>query len=103
MTAMARSKKITPQNFLCMKSKQEKISMITAYDFMMAKAFDYSGIDAMLVGDSMGMVIYGQSSTLKVSIDDIVKHTAAVARASPRARWRAGLRIPKWAQTRSRL
>lgn len=85
MTAMARSKKITPQNFLCMKSKQEKISMITAYDYMMAKAFDYSGIDAMLVGDSMGMVIYGQSSTLKVSIDDIVRHTAAVARATERA------------------
>ena len=82
---MAPSKKITPQNFLCMKSKQEKISMITAYDYMMAKAFDYSGIDAMLVGDSMGMVIYGRQNTLKVSIDDIIRHTAAVARATERA------------------
>ncbi|MHA1611273.1 MAG: 3-methyl-2-oxobutanoate hydroxymethyltransferase [Promethearchaeota archaeon] len=82
---MARSKKVTPQNFSCMKRKEEKISMITAYDYMMAKAFDYSGIDAMLVGDSMGMVIYGRSNTLKVSIDDIIKHTAAVARATERA------------------
>lgn len=68
-----------------MKSKHEKITMLTAYDYMMAKAFDFAGIDAILVGDSMGMVIYGQPNTLKVSIDDIIRHTAAVARATTHA------------------
>lgn len=82
---MSPSKKITPQKFLCMKRKNEKITMLTAYDYLMAKALDYSGVDALLVGDSMGMVVYGQDNTLKVSLDDMVKHTAAVARATERA------------------
>jgi 3-methyl-2-oxobutanoate hydroxymethyltransferase len=82
---MSPTKKVTPQTFLCMKGKNEKISMLTAYDYMMARAFDYAGIDSILVGDSMGMVIYGRENTLKVTIDDIIRHTAAVARAAERA------------------
>lgn len=65
--------------------KTRKITVLTAYDYMMAKAFDYSGIDALLVGDSMGMVIYGRNSTLKVTLDDIIRHTSAVARGSEHA------------------
>ncbi|MCF2139018.1 MAG: 3-methyl-2-oxobutanoate hydroxymethyltransferase [Candidatus Lokiarchaeota archaeon] len=82
---MSPQKKVTPQSFICMKEKQEKITVLTAYDYMMAKAFDYSGIDALLVGDSMGMVIYGRNSTLKVTLDDIIRHTSAVARGSEHA------------------
>ena len=78
-------KKITTTHFREMKEKSEKLTMLTAYDFSMAKAFDHVGIDALLVGDSMGMVIYGQDSTLHVTMDDMVRHTQAVARATEHA------------------
>ena len=51
----------------------------------MAKVLDEVGIDALLVGDSMGMVVYGYPTTLPVEMDDILRHTQAVARASSRA------------------
>jgi 3-methyl-2-oxobutanoate hydroxymethyltransferase len=78
-------KKITPLDFMDMKKRKEKITMLTAYDFPMAKALDTAGIDALLVGDSMGMVIYGHKSTLPVEVNDILRHTQAVARAAKRA------------------
>lgn len=74
--------KITTLDFLSMKENGEKITILTAYDFIMAKALDTVGIDALLVGDSMGMVIYGQDSTLQVTVDDVIRHTQAVARAA---------------------
>ncbi len=58
---------------------------MTAYDYPMAKVLDEVGIDALLVGDSMGMVVYGYPTTLPVEMDDILRHTRAVARASSRA------------------
>lgn len=82
---MTQLKKITPQSFICMKDKGEKITVLTAYDYLMAQAFEFSGIDALLVGDSMGMVIYGRENTLKVKLDDIIRHTSAVARAAKHA------------------
>jgi len=74
--------KITTLDFLSMKKNGEKITVLTSYDYIMAKALDSAGIDALLVGDSMGMVIYGYESTLPVTVEDVLRHTQAVARAA---------------------
>jgi 3-methyl-2-oxobutanoate hydroxymethyltransferase len=63
-----------------MKARGEKIVMLTAYDASFAAQCDAAGIDAVLVGDSLGMVVQGRDSTLPVSVDDMVYHTAAAAR-----------------------
>jgi 3-methyl-2-oxobutanoate hydroxymethyltransferase len=63
-----------------MKSQGEKIVVLTAYDASFAAQCDAAGVDVVLVGDSLGMVVQGHSSTLPVSIDDMVYHTASVAR-----------------------
>ena len=62
-----------------MKGK-EKISMLTAYDYSTAKYMDEAGIDIILIGDSMGMVVLGYENTLSVTVDDIMRATGAVAR-----------------------
>jgi 3-methyl-2-oxobutanoate hydroxymethyltransferase len=63
-----------------MKSRGEKIVTLTAYDASFAAQCDSAGVDVVLVGDSLGMVVQGRSSTLPVSVDDMVYHTAAVSR-----------------------
>ena len=63
-----------------MKAKGEKIVVLTAYDASFAAQCDAAGIDVVLVGDSLGMVVQGRSSTLPVTLDEMVYHTAAVAR-----------------------
>jgi 3-methyl-2-oxobutanoate hydroxymethyltransferase len=63
-----------------MKGQGEKIVALTAYDASFASLCDNAGVDIVLVGDSLGMVVQGHASTLPVSIDDMVYHTAAVAR-----------------------
>ncbi|MFW9994875.1 MAG: 3-methyl-2-oxobutanoate hydroxymethyltransferase [Candidatus Odinarchaeota archaeon] len=72
--------KVTVPKLLEMKEKKEKIAMLTAYDYPMASILDEAGIDILLVGDTMGMVVYGFPTTLKVTLEDTIKHTAAVAR-----------------------
>lgn len=69
----------TTADFKAMKEK-EKISMITAYDFPSAKLAERSGVDVILVGDSVGMVALGYDSTVPVTIEDMVLHTRAVKR-----------------------
>ncbi len=71
---------ITVPRLHAMKSKGEKIVVLTAYDASFAAQCDAAGVDVVLVGDSLGMVVQGHGSTLPVSIDDMVYHTAAVAR-----------------------
>src|SRR5688572_28550128 len=67
------------------KRRGEKIVMLTAYDATMASLFDQSGIDALLVGDSLGSVILGCENTLQVTLDAMVHHTRAVSSGTKRA------------------
>ena len=68
-----------------MKRQGEKIAMLTCYDASFARAMDEAGVDIILVGDSMGMVVQGLNSTVAVSVDDIAYHTRCVARGVERA------------------
>ena len=70
---------------LVKKKGREKIVMVTAYDYAFARLVDKAGVDAILVGDSVGMVMHGLKSTLPVSMDDMIHHVKAVAAAKPRA------------------
>jgi len=72
--------KITSATLLKMKQQGQKISTITAYDASFAKLFDQAGIHAILIGDSLGMVLQGEDSTLPVSIEDMAYHTRCVKR-----------------------
>lgn len=77
--------KVTTLSFQDRKAQGDKISMLTAYDYPTAQALDEAGVDALLVGDSMGMAIMGYDATLAVTVDDILHHTRMVARAATRA------------------
>ena len=65
------------------KGKGEPLVMVTAYDAPTARAASAAGVDLLLVGDSLGMVVLGQEDTLQVTVDDMVRHTAAVASTNP--------------------
>jgi 3-methyl-2-oxobutanoate hydroxymethyltransferase len=67
------------------KAKGEKLTMLTAYDFPTAAAIDAAGVDMILVGDSLGMVVLGYDSTIPVTMDDMIHHTKPVVRAVKRA------------------
>ena len=62
------------------KENNDKITMLTAYDYSVAKIIDSSGVDCILVGDSLGMVMLGYDNTLSVTMEDMIHHTKAVAR-----------------------
>lgn len=76
--------KITVKDILSMKGRR-RIVMITAYDYTFAKLVDRAGVDIILVGDSVGMVMHGLPSTIPVTMDDMLHHIRAVAAARPRA------------------
>lgn len=78
-------KKVTVSTFLEMKEKNEKITMLTAYDYSMAKCLDAAGVDSLLVGDSLGMTMLGYENTLSVTLDDMIHHCKAVCRGARRA------------------
>jgi 3-methyl-2-oxobutanoate hydroxymethyltransferase len=73
-------KKVTTLSLREKKSRRESISMLTAYDYPTALAVDNAGIDAILVGDSLGMVVLGYPNTLPVTMNDMLHHSKAVAR-----------------------
>ncbi|WP_142413154.1 3-methyl-2-oxobutanoate hydroxymethyltransferase [Hathewaya massiliensis] len=77
--------KNTIGTFLEAKSKGEKLTMLTAYDYSMAKLIDESGINGILVGDSLGMVCLGYKDTLSVTMEDMIHHTKAVSRGAKNA------------------
>ncbi len=78
-------KKVTTNTFAQMKKNGQKISMLTAYDFTMAQILDASGVDAILVGDSASNVMAGHSTTLPITLDQMIYHGASVVRAVQRA------------------
>ena len=78
-------KKVTAADFAAMKESGEKISMVTAYDYSTARLVDGSGIDSILVGDSLGMVMLGYEDTVSVTMEDMIHHCAAVTRGTERA------------------
>ena len=78
-------KKITTHSLLEMKQNKEKISMLTAYDYTLAKIVDSGGVDVILVGDSASNVMAGNETTLPITLDQMIYHTASVVRAVDRA------------------
>lgn len=76
---------ITIQDFLKKKTEGKKIVMITAYDYPFAQIADEAGVDAILVGDSLAMVVQGLENTLPVTMDEMTYHTKMVARAAKNA------------------
>jgi 3-methyl-2-oxobutanoate hydroxymethyltransferase len=79
------NQKVTIVDFRLKKARKEPLTMLTAYDFLTARAVDQSGIDSILVGDSLGMVILGYENTLPVTMDEMLHHCRAVSRGASRA------------------
>ncbi len=78
-------KKVTTSTLNEMKQNREKISMLTAYDFTLAKIIDSAGIDIILVGDSASNVMAGHETTLPITLDQMIYHASSVVRATNRA------------------
>src|SRR5690554_1078441 len=78
-------KRIIVKTLVDMKANGEKISMLTAYDFTMAKIVDGSGVDVILVGDSASNVMAGHETTLPITLDQMIYHASSVVRAVERA------------------
>ncbi len=83
--APAARTKVTTRTFRQKKQRGEPITMLTAYDFMTARAVDQAGVDCILVGDSLGMVVLGYPNTLPVTMEDMLHHCKAVARGASTA------------------
>jgi 3-methyl-2-oxobutanoate hydroxymethyltransferase len=77
--------KITVPDLARMKALEERISMITAYDATFARLVDLAGVDMILVGDSVGMVVQGEANTIPVELDEMAYHVRLVARSKPKA------------------
>ena len=88
-------KRITTHILQSMKTNGEKISMLTAYDFSMARIVDEAGIDCILVGDSASNVMAGHETTLPITLDQMIYHASAVVRGVKRALVQT-LLIPMW-------
>src|SRR5882672_1306723 len=78
-------KRVTTNTLQKMKAAGEKITMLTAYDFSMAKIIDHAGVDVILVGDSASNVIAGHETTLPITLDQMIYHASSVIRAVNRA------------------
>ncbi|MGH8551781.1 MAG: 3-methyl-2-oxobutanoate hydroxymethyltransferase, partial [Methylococcales bacterium] len=76
---------LTILDFLDMKKRAEKIACLTAYDASFSRLLDRSGVDMILVGDSLGMVVKGEDTTLSVTLDEMVYHTRCAAKNLSRA------------------
>ena len=84
-TAKKDYKRITTKSLFEMKSRGEKISMLTAYDYTMAKIVDHAGVDVILVGDSASNVMAGHETTLPITLDQMIYHASSVVRAISRS------------------
>jgi 3-methyl-2-oxobutanoate hydroxymethyltransferase len=71
---------VTVPDFVAAKARGQRLTMLTAYDYTMARLLDDAGVDSLLVGDSLGMVVQGQPDSLAVTLDEMIYHTRLVAR-----------------------
>ncbi|MEW5993375.1 MAG: 3-methyl-2-oxobutanoate hydroxymethyltransferase [Candidatus Zixiibacteriota bacterium] len=85
MSNLSDRKKTTVHSFVSKKARGEKIAVLTAYDYFTARLLDEAGVDALLVGDSVANVLHGFESTLPITMDVMIAHTAAVARGTEKA------------------
>jgi len=84
MSAHSVTRRLTHLDLAKMKASGEKIAMLTCYDASFAQACDAAGVDSLLIGDSLGMVVQGHDSTLPVTVEHIAYHTACIARGCQR-------------------
>ena len=85
MSVHKKVKRVTTHTLQAMKDNKEKISMLTGYDFSIAKILDTAGVDVILVGDSASNVMAGHETTLPITLDQMIYHAASVVRAVERA------------------
>src|SRR6059058_586649 len=71
---------VTVPDFLAAKTRGVRLTMLTAYDYTMARLLDAAGVDGLLVGDSLGMVVQGNPHSLSVTLEEVIYHTRCVAR-----------------------
>jgi 3-methyl-2-oxobutanoate hydroxymethyltransferase len=81
----ARGRKVTTRSLSTLKARGERITALTAYDYLLAQLIDQAGVDVILVGDSAGMVVQGLDTTVSVTMDQMVYHATVVARGVERA------------------
>jgi 3-methyl-2-oxobutanoate hydroxymethyltransferase len=81
----AAPKPVTVPEFVAAKAAGRRLAVLTAYDYTTARLLDRAGVDALLVGDSLGMVVQGHSHSLRVTLDEVIYHTRCVARGAARA------------------
>jgi 3-methyl-2-oxobutanoate hydroxymethyltransferase len=79
-TPSAETRPVTVPDFLAARARGVRLTMLTAYDYTMARLLDAAGVDGLLVGDSLGMVVQGNETSLSVTLDEVIYHTRLVAR-----------------------
>jgi 3-methyl-2-oxobutanoate hydroxymethyltransferase len=81
----SKPKPVTVPDFLSARSRGAKLTILTGYDYTFARLLDEAGVDAILVGDSLGMVVQGHANALPVTLDEVIYHTRCVVRGTTRA------------------
>jgi len=87
-------KRLTVPKFSALKGER-KISMLTAYDYPIARLVDGAGVDGILVGDSLSMVVQGHENTLPVTLDEMIYHAEMVGRAPVMSFWHGGRELER--------